>query len=367
MKIYKVRTNIGWIFCSIVCLLLLSCGIGFASDHNADNANGQRLLDQSSQIKSQIKTDLTNKTAEAGDPLSSWNSGTSKTAIFNFLANVTNSSNPGYVSPDERIAVIDNDGTLICEKPDSFQFLFISDRVKELAHEHPEWKSQEPFSSLLSGNRSAEHEFSSKENEVMKLATNANVTVEEYMSIVGKWMNTTKHPRFKIPYDRCVYKPMTELISLLKAKDFKVYVVTGSYADFLRAFSKNAYGILPEQVIGSNNRNRFIENNMTTDIVILPEIWNKNSGIDKAQDIWLFIGHRPIFAYGNSDGDIQMLQYATGKNHTGIALFNRHDDSIREYAYDRNATEGKLDKGLDISPAWDWHIVSMKNDWKTVF
>jgi hypothetical protein len=306
------------------------------------------------------------KAIETEDPLPSWNRGIARTAILNFLTDVTDSSNPGYVAPDGRIAVIDSDGTLICEKPDSFQFLFIRDRVKDLAHEHPEWKIEEPFRSLISGKRKAEHEFSAKENEIMKLATNANVTVEEYISLVGKWMNT-KHPRFGISYDECVYKPMKELICLLKANDFKVYVVTGSYADFLRAFSKDAYGIPPEHVIGSNNRKSFEDHNMTTDIVILPEIWNRNNGIDKAEYIWLFTGQRPIFAYGNSDGDIQMLQYATGKKSTGIALFNRHDDSMREYAYDRTATEGKLDKGLDIATTWSWHIVSMKNDWKTIF
>lgn len=333
-KIFRIKPDLDRIYNSIVCQLLLLCEI---------------------------------KAAGTVDPLPSWNRGAAKTAIFNFVANVTDSSNPDYVPPDERIAVMDSDGTLICEKPDSLQFLFIRDRVKDLAHEHPEWKCQEPFRSLLSGKRSAEHEFSARENEIMKLATNANVTVEEYMALVGKWMNTTKHTRFGVPYDECVYKPMKELISFLKANDFKVYIVTGSYADFLRAFSKDAYGIPSEHVIGSNNRKSFEDNDMETDIVILPEIWNKNEGIDKAEYIWLFTGQRPIFAYGNSDGDIQMLQYATGRNNAGIALFNLHDDSSREYAYDRTATEGKLDKGLDIAPAWSWHIVSMKNDWKTIF
>jgi phosphoglycolate phosphatase-like HAD superfamily hydrolase len=363
MNINKNSSNIIWLFTSLICLLLLSCGVGLALEYGVNNATGQGVLSQADVLKS-VQTD---KTTQARDPLPSWNSGTAKTAILSFVANVTNSSHPGYVAPEDRFAVIDMDGTLLVEKPNEVQFQFIADRIKDLAKEHPEWMNQGAISALLSGKRSYEEEFSSEENDVMGLAINSNVTADEYISVAGKWMNATKHPRFGIPYDQCVYKPMKELLDHLMANGFKVYVVTGSYADLVRAFASDSYGIPPEHVIGSNFRNRFEENNMTTNIILLPEIWNDNMGIGKPQDIWLFTGHRPIFAYGNSDSDIPMLQYATGKNHTGIALFNHHDDSIREYAYDRNVIEGKLDKGLDIASQWGWHIVSMKNDWKTVF
>ena len=303
----------------------------------------------------------------AVDPLPSWNEGSAKIAILRFVANVTNKSNPDYVEPDERIATFDNDGTLWCEYPDYVQSRFMFDRVKDMAPEHPEWNDTEPFSSILSGERFSTSNFSTKEVMQIYVTTSSNLTADEYMSLARNWLNRSKNPHFGLPYTKCVYKPMLELLSYLRTEGFKIYIVTGGDEDFVRAFSDEVYGIPPEQVIGSAFKLQFIENNSSCSVMKLPEILVIDDGQEKAKEIQQNIGRHPIFAYGNSDGDIPMLQFTTGGNRQGIGLLNHHDDPIREYAYDNGSTVGRLDKGLEIAGEWGWQVVSMKNDWKYIF
>lgn len=303
----------------------------------------------------------------AADPLPSWNEVSAKSAILCFIANVTDKSNPDYVEPEERIAVFDNDGTLLCEYPDYVQSRFMLERVKDMAPDHPEWNDMEPFSSILSGKRFATGNFSF--NEIMQIyaATSSNLTPEEYMSLARDWLYGSNDPHFGLPYTKCIYKPMLELLCYLQAEGFKVYIVTGGDEDFVRAFSEEIYGIPPEQVIGSEIRLQFIENNSNCSVVKLPEILVYNDGKEKSEEIQLTIGRPPIFAYGNSDGDIPMLQFATGEGRRGLGLLNHHDDPIREYAYDSDPSLGGLDKGLKMAGEWGWQVVSMKNDWNTIF
>jgi phosphoserine phosphatase len=303
----------------------------------------------------------------AADPLPSWNEGSAKIAILNFVANVTNESNPDYVEPAERIATFDNDGTLWCEYPDYVQSLFMFERVKEMAPQHPEWNGTEPFSSILSGERFAASNFSFKEVMQIYVTTSANLTGDQYMSLTRDWLNRSRNPQFGIPYTKCVYKPMLELLRYLRSEGFKTYIVTGGDEDFVRAFSEVAYGIPPEQVIGSAFKLQFIENNSSSSVVKLPEILVVDDGVEKAKEIWQNIGCRPIFAYGNSDGDIPMLQFTTGGNRQSMGLLNHHDDPIREYAYGNESAVGRLDKGLELAGGWGWQVVSMKNDWKYIF
>lgn len=303
----------------------------------------------------------------AQDPLPSWNDGSAKNAILNFVANVTNESNPDYVKPEERIATFDNDGTLLCEYPDVVMCRFMFKRVKDMAPDHPEWNDMEPFSSILSGKRFASGNFSSREILQIYAATSSNLTSEEYMALVKDWLNKSNDPHFRLPYTKCIYKPMLELLSYLRTEGFKEYIVTGGDADFVRAFSEDVYGIPPEQVIGSAVKLQFIANNSSCSVVKLPEVLVYNDGPEKAEEIQLIVGRPPIFAYGNSDGDIPMLEFATGNGRHGLGLLNHHDDSIREFAYNSDPSVGTLDKGLKMAGEWGWQVVSMKNDWKTVF
>jgi phosphoserine phosphatase len=301
------------------------------------------------------------------DPLPSWNDGLIKEAIISFVANTTNESNPNYMAPEERIATFDNDGTLLCELPDVVQVSFILDRIKEMAPEYSEWNNTEPFSSILSGQRFNSANFSLNETIQLYITTTANLTSDQYMSLARDWLNKSQHPRFGQPYTKCVYRPMLELLSYLRSEGFKVYIVTGGDEDFVRSFSDEIFGIPPEQVIGSALMVRFVEDNHSISVVKLPQILVYNDGQEKVKEIVQNIGIRPIFAYGNSDGDIPMLQYATSDNRTGMGLLNHHDDPIREYAYDRQLAMGKLDKGLDMAGEWGWQVVSMKDDWKEIW
>jgi phosphoserine phosphatase len=314
-----------------------------------------------------VNTNLRQSSQGAGDPLPSWNEGSAKSAILSFVANVTNKSNPGYVEPVERIATFDNDGTLWREYPDYVQSRFMFDRVKDMAPEHPEWDNEEPFSSIISGKRFAACNFSTLEVMQIYVATSSNLTADEYMSMARSWLNRSRDSHFGLPYTRCVYKPMLELLTYLRAEGFKIYIVTGGDEDFVRAFSYETYGIPPEQVIGSAFKLQFIENNSSCLVWKLPEILVIDDGQEKALEIQQNIGRRPIFAYGNSDGDIPMLQFTTGGSRRGLGLLNHHDDPIREYAYDSRSPVGRLDEGLKMAKQWGWHEVSMKNDWKYMF
>jgi len=312
-------------------------------------------------------TNSTTSTQGTADPLPSWNEGSVKTAILSFVENVTNQSNPNYIEPSKRIAAFDNDGTLWCEYPDYVQSHFMLDRVMDMAPEHPEWNDTEPFRSIISGKRFASGNFSVKEAMQIYVTTSSNLTADEYMSLARDWLNSSKNSQFGLPYTRCVYKPMLELLSYLRDEDFKIYIVTGGDEDFVRAFSNEVYGIPSEQVIGSAFKLLFVENNSSCSLVKLPEILVVDDGQEKPKEIMQNIGSRPILAYGNSDGDIPMLKFTTAGKGLALGLLNRHDDPIREYAYDNASAVGRLDSGLEIAGEWGWQMVSMKNDWKDIF
>lgn len=315
-----------------------------------------------------IDTDTKLSYQGAVDPLPSWNDGSAKNAILSFVANVTNRSNPDYVEPEDRIAVFDNDGTLWCEYPDYVQNSFIFERIKGMAPDHPEWNCTEPFSSVISGGQLATSNISSFKDLIQIYAVaSSNLTPDEYICLARDWLNRSNNSHFALPYTKCVYKPMLELLSYLREEGFKTYIVTGGDGDFVRAFSEEAYGIPPEQVIGTANKLKFIENNGSCSVIKLPEIFVFNDVQEKAKEIQLIIGRPPIFAYGNSDGDIPMLEFSTGVGRQGLGLLNHHDDPIREYAYDNKSAVGTLDKGLKMAGEWGWQVVSMKNDWKEIF
>jgi len=303
---------------------------------------------------------------EALDPLPSWNEGSARNAILGFVANVTNETHPNYVEPEGRIATFDNDGTLWCEYPLP-QWIFMVDRVLDMGQEHPQWNHTEPYSSILSGERSEIGDFSSEEIIQIYVTTSSNMTPEEYMGLARDWLDRSIHPHLGVPYTECAYKPMLELLSYLRAEGFKIYIVTGGDEDFVRAFSYDVYGIPPEQVIGSAFNLQFIEDNGSTYLMRLPEILVWNDGEEKPKEIQQNVGIRPIFAYGNEDGDIPMLQLATGGDTQGIGLLNHHDDPIREFEYVGSALGGGLYKGLEMAGEWGWHVVSMKNDWRYIF
>jgi phosphoglycolate phosphatase-like HAD superfamily hydrolase len=305
--------------------------------------------------------------AYAAGELPSWNDGQAKQAITAFVAKVTKPGTPDFVPVAQRIAVFDNDGTLWAEQPLYFQFLFAIDRVKALSPLHPQWKDQEPFASLLRGDPKSA--LAGGEHALLEImaATHSNLTTEEFESIVKSWLATAKHPQTKRPYTQMAYQPMLELLAYLRANGFKTFIVSGGGIEFMRAFAEQAYGIPPEQVIGSSGKLKFEMRNGKPVLVKLPQIDFVDDKDGKPVGIQKFIGRRPIAAFGNSDGDLQMLQWTTAGSGPRFALYVRHTDAEREWAYDRQSSIGRLDQGLTEAQAKGWTVVSMKDDWKTVF
>ena len=305
--------------------------------------------------------------ALAADPLQSWNDTAPKQAIIAFVAKVTTPGSPDFVPVAERIATFDNDGTLWCEKPLPVQLYFALDRVKELAPSHPEWKTQEPFASLLKGDMKTAAAGGEHALLELLLATHAGMTTVEFEKIVKDWIATAKHPTTGKRFLDMTYQPMLEVLAYLRANGFKNYIVSGGGIEFMRAWAEPAYGIAPEQVIGSSVKTQFELRDGQPVIVRLPELnFNDDKG-GKPVGINQHIGRRPIAAFGNSDGDLQMLQYTGAGSGTRFCLYVHHTDAAREFAYDRTDHFAKLDKGLDEATAKGWTVVSMKNDWKQVF
>jgi len=305
--------------------------------------------------------------AQADDPLSSWNEGKSKQAILDFVAKVTTEGSPDFVSPSERIATFDNDGTLWAEQPMYFQALFIFDRIKQLAPEHPEWANTEPYASVLKGDLKAALAGGEHGLLEMAMATHAGTTTEEFEAIVTDWIGTSKHPKTGKPYTEMVYQPMLELLAYLRANDFKTFIVSGGGIEFMRPWAERVYGIPPEQVIGSSIKTKFEERDGKPVIVRLPELNFIDDKAGKPAAIQHHIGRRPIAAFGNSDGDLQMLQWTAAGDGARFCLYVHHTDAEREYAYDRDSSIGRLDKGLDEAQAKGWTVVDMKNDWNVVY
>lgn len=303
----------------------------------------------------------------AQDPLPSWNEGSTKTAILEFVAAVTDENGKDFVKPAERIAVFDNDGTLWVEQPIYTQVTFIFDRVKELAPQHPEWKTTQPFKALLEGDMKTVAASGEKGILQMGMATHAGMTADEFTAIASNWIKTAKHPRFKRLYTECVYLPQLELMSYLRDNGFQVFIVSGGGIEFMRPWTAEVYGIPPAQVVGSSVVTEFQIHDGKPVLVRLPKINFVDDKAGKPVGIYQHIGQRPILAFGNSDSDMQMIQYTMAGEGRPLGLFVHHTDAQREYAYDRKSHVGTLDKALDQADANGWIIVDMKEDWKQVF
>jgi hypothetical protein len=306
-------------------------------------------------------------TAQTRDPLPSWNDGEAKQSIIAFVAQVTKTGSPDFVPHAERIAVFDNDGTLWAEQPMYFQLLFALDRVKVLAPQHPEWKDKEPFATLLQGD--VKDALAGGEHAILEIvmATHAGNTTEEFEKIVQDWISTAKHPTTKRPYTEMVYQPMLEVLAYLRANGFKTFIVSGGGIEFMRPWSEKIYGIPPEQVIGSSIKVKFEMHEGTPVLVRLPELDFFDDKAGKPVAIHQQIGRRPIAAFGNSDGDLQMLQWTTSGQGPRFALYVHHTDAEREWAYDRESSIGRLDNGLDEAKVKGWTVVDMKQDWKVIY
>ncbi len=305
--------------------------------------------------------------AASQDPLPSWNDGSTKKAILEFVAAVTEKGGKDYVEPAERIAVFDNDGTLWVEYPMYTQALFAFDRVKKLAPQHPEWKTKQPFKALLEGDMKTVGASGMKGVIEIVMATHSGMTAAEFEKTVTNWLATHKHPRFKRLYTESVYQPQLELMAYLRANGFKVFIVSGGGIAFMRPISEKTYGIPPEQVVGSSVVAEFQIKDGKPALVRQPKIDFINDKAGKPVGIYQHIGRRPILAFGNSDSDMQMIEYTMAGEGRRLGLFVHHTDAEREYAYDRKSHVGTLDKALDTAADNGWIIVDMKNDWKTVF
>jgi phosphoserine phosphatase len=306
-------------------------------------------------------------TAWAGEPLPSWNDGPSKRAILDFVKKVTTPGSPDFVPVPERIATFDNDGTLWVEQPFYTQLAFALDRVKALAPEHPEWKEKEPFKSVLAGDLKGVLAGGDHALAEIVMVTHAGMTPEEFGKVVQDWIATAKHPRFGKPYTQCVYQPMLELLSYLRENGFKTYIVSGGGVEFMRAFAEKVYGVPPEQTIGSTIKTKWEMRDGKGVIVREPGVDYVDDKAGKPLAIERIIGRRPIASFGNSDGDLEMLQWTAAGDGARLCLLVHHDDGKREYAYDRESKIGHLDKALDAGKAAGWTIVSMKNDWNRIF
>jgi hypothetical protein len=310
---------------------------------------------------------LTPTIAHAEDPLPSWNEGAAKNSIIEFVEKVTKEGSPDFVPPNERIATFDNDGTLWCEKPLPVQLFFALDRVKALAPQHSEWKSKEPFASILKSDLKTAAAGGERAILELMMATHTGNTTVEFEQIVKDWIATAKHPKTGKLYSDMVYQPMLEVLAYLRANGFKTFIVSGGGIEFMRTWAEKVYGIPPEQIVGSSAKTKFELRDGQPVLVRLPELnFNDDKG-GKPVGINQHIGRRPIAAFGNSDGDLQMLQYTGAGKGPRFCLYVHHDDAAREYAYDRTDHLAKLDKGLDEATAKGWTVVSMKNDWKQIF
>jgi phosphoglycolate phosphatase-like HAD superfamily hydrolase len=305
--------------------------------------------------------------AAAVDPLPSWNDGVAKTAISAFVARATAAGGPDFVPAPERIAVFDNDGTLWAEQPIYVQLAFALDRVRALAPQHPEWSEREPFKSVLAGD--VQRALASGERGIVELlaATHAGNTTEEFEGVVRQWIATARHPRFDRLYTEIVYQPMLELLEYLRANGFKTFIVSGGGVDFMRPWVEMVYGIPPEQVVGSRVKLEYEVRDGVPRIARLPGIDLVDDKAGKPIGIQQVIGRRPIAAFGNSDGDFEMLEWTTAGEGARLGVIVRHTDDIREWAYDRDSHVGTLARALDEAPARGWIVVDMKEDWNVVY
>jgi phosphoglycolate phosphatase-like HAD superfamily hydrolase len=307
------------------------------------------------------------KTGIPADPLPSWNPGPTRDAVVGFVERVTKPGSPAFVPPASRIAVFDNDGTLWSEQPMYFQLAFAIDRVKALAPQHPEWKTQQPFRAVLEGDLAAL--AASGEHGILELvmASHAGTTTDEFEAIVREWLATARHPRFQRAYPELVFQPMLELLLYLRQNGFETWIVSGGGVEFLRVFAEEVYGIPPQKVIGSSIATEYQVRDGRPVLVRFPKLDFLDDKAGKPVGIHRFIGRRPIAAFGNSDGDREMLQWTTLADGPRFGLLVRHTDATREYAYDRDSSIGRLDAALDEASRRGWTLVDMQRDWKVVY
>jgi len=301
------------------------------------------------------------------DPLPSWKVGNSRDSIIEFVDVVTDISNANYVPVDERIAVFDNDGTLWSEQPLYFQFYYALSQIEKAAPAHPEWSDQEPYKTALAGNRDDILSLGTKGLVEIILATHSGMTNTEFRQSVQAWIAMAEHPTTQRAYSQMVFQPMLELMDYLRANGFQVYIVSGGGVEFMRAFAEGVYGVPPENTIGSNLG---IQLEATEDGLVLrrvAEVSFVNDKAGKPVGIQRAIGRRPIFAFGNSDGDLQMLQWTVAGDGPSFAGIVHHTDADREWAYDRESRLGRLDKALDEGMERGWTIVDMRSEWSRIY
>ncbi len=305
--------------------------------------------------------------ALASDPLPSWNKGDAKAAIMKFVEAVTTDGSKSFVPVAERIAVFDNDGTLWSEKPVYFQLLFAMDRVKAEAPKHPEWKNEQPFKAVLEGDMAALAAAGEKGLLQLVMATHGNMTTDEFARVVDEWITTARHPKTGKPYTEMVFQPMLELLAYLRQNSFKTYIVSGGGIEFMRPWTERVYGVPPEQVIGSSVKVAYKMTDSGPLLMRLPEINFIDDKAGKPVGIHQFIGKVPVFAAGNSDGDLQMLEWTSAGSGPRFGLIVHHTDAKREWAYDRKTHVGKLDKALDQAGEAGWVLVDMMRDWQVIY
>jgi phosphoglycolate phosphatase-like HAD superfamily hydrolase len=303
----------------------------------------------------------------SADPLPSWNEGAAKKAIVAFVTNVTTEGSPDFVPANERIATFDNDGTLWCEQPIYVQASYAFNRAQIMAVHDPSLREKPGFQAILSNDHAAMARLGQVEIATILAVTHSGMTPDEFMKAVKRWLEGARNDRFDRLHKQCVYQPQLELLAYLRSRGFKTYIVTGGGVEFVRAFSEEAYNIPPEQVIGSSTKMRYEIRDGKAEVIKLPQISDIDDREGKPININLHIGRRPILAFGNSDGDLQMLEYTTSGQGARLSLLVHHDDAAREYAYDRDSRVGHLDKALDAAKQQGWTVVSMKNDWRTIF
>ncbi len=305
--------------------------------------------------------------AQPVDPLPSWNAGRAKARIVAFVQAVTEPGSKDFVAPADRIAVFDNDGTLWSEQPMYFQLAFALDRVKAMAPKHPEWKTKQPFKAAIDGDMKTLAAAGERGLLELVAASHAGLTTEEFAAVVKDWLATARHPKFNRPYTELTFAPMVELLAYLRSSGFQTWIVSGGGIEFMRVFAEQAYGVPPQQMVGSSLELKYELRNGQPVLVQQPKVAFIDDKAGKPVGIHKAIGKRPIAAFGNSDGDFQMLAWTTSGPGARLGVLVHHDDGAREFAYDRKSPFGRLDRGLDEASARGWTLVSMKNDWKQVY
>jgi hypothetical protein len=308
-----------------------------------------------------------NTSVESANPLPSWNEGPARQTILEFVTTAVDSTQETFIPVNKRIAVFDNDGTLWSEQPMYFQMMFALDRVNALAPEHPEWKEQKAFRAAIQHDMNSLIASGPEGLAAIMMATHTGMTSREFNNIVSGWIDTAQHPQKEMLYREMVFQPMLELMNYLRANGFQTWIISGGGTEFMRPWTEEVYGIPPQQVVGSSIRLAFEMTDTGPVIMRLPEMDFLNDKEGKPLGIEKFIGRKPVAAFGNSDGDLQMLQWTEASGPGRLMAYIHHTDDLREWAYDRESNIGKLDKGLDEALARGWLVVDMKKDWKLIY